>query len=149
MEGGSGFTPAHDMSHTRPADVLVQNWVGGKPAAFDFTVTSPLTPKTLGQSSICSGFAAELAETRKHHAEQQCLSVLSLVGVIFPSVAVETYGNWGKEAVNTFALLACRIAIDSGYARSKVAHDLYSRMNLNIVLTRSIARAILVRGLGL
>ena len=31
----SGFTP--DISHTRPANVLVQNWVGGKPAAFDFT----------------------------------------------------------------------------------------------------------------
>ena len=43
VEEGSGHTP--DMSHTRPADVLVQNWVGGKPAAFDFTVTSPLIPK--------------------------------------------------------------------------------------------------------
>ena len=50
VEEGSGLTP--DMSRTRPADVLVQNWVGGKPAAFDFTVTSPLIPKTLGQSSI-------------------------------------------------------------------------------------------------
>ena len=37
VEEGSGLTP--DMSHTRPADALVQNWVGGKPDAFDFTVT--------------------------------------------------------------------------------------------------------------
>ena len=54
VEEGSGFTP--DMSHTQPADVLVQNWVGGK------------IPKTLGQSSIHSSFAAELAETRKHQS---------------------------------------------------------------------------------
>ena len=36
VEEGSGLTP--DMSHIRPADVLLQNWLGGKPAAFDFTV---------------------------------------------------------------------------------------------------------------
>ena len=30
VEAGSGLTP--DMT---PADVLVQNWVGGNPAAFD------------------------------------------------------------------------------------------------------------------
>ena len=52
-------------------------------------------------------------------------------------LAVETHGNWGKEAVNAFALLARRIAMHSGYARSKVTHDLYSKMNLT--LTRSIA----------
>ena len=42
MEVGSGLR--HDARRTRPADVLVPNWVLGKPAAFDITVTSPLTP---------------------------------------------------------------------------------------------------------
>ena len=46
MEVGSGL--GHDARRTRPADgVLVPNWVLGKPAAFDITVTSPLTPITL------------------------------------------------------------------------------------------------------
>ena len=108
--------------------------VGGKPAAFDFTVTSPLTPKSLGQSSNCFGFAAELAETRKHQSNDAKCSELSWSSL---PLAVETYGNWGKEAVNTFVLLARRIAMHSGYARSKITHDLYNKMNLT--LTRSIA----------
>ena len=35
-----------DKRHSRPADILVQNWIIGKPAAFDFTVTSPLNLTT-------------------------------------------------------------------------------------------------------
>ena len=65
MEDGSGLTP--DMSHSWPADFLVHEYlVGGKPAAFDFTITSPLTPEILGQSSTHSGFAAEVAEIHKY-----------------------------------------------------------------------------------
>ena len=98
----------------------------------------------MGQLSICSGFAAELAETCKHHGNNDKCSEL---GWSCLPLAVETYGkNWGKEAVNAFALLACRIAMHSGYARSKVTHDLHSKMNLT--LTRSMAQALLVRGLG-
>ena len=106
----------------------------------NFIITSPLIPKPLGQSSIRSGFAAELTETCKHQSNNAKCSELGWS--CFP-LAVETYGNWGKEAVNTFVH---RIAMYSGYARSKVTHDLYSKMNLT--LTRSIARATLVRGLG-
>ena len=51
----------------------MQNWVGGKPAAFNFTITS----------AKCSEFG------------WGCLPL-----------AVETCGNWGKEVVNTFVLLA-------------------------------------------
>ena len=40
VEAGNNLTPDH--SHTRPADVLVQNWSRGRPAAFDICVTSPL-----------------------------------------------------------------------------------------------------------
>ena len=40
LEVGNNLTPDHD--HSRPADVLVHNWSLGKPAAFDFCVTSPL-----------------------------------------------------------------------------------------------------------
>eukprot|EP00731_Ephydatia_muelleri_P035490 Em0128g7a len=40
VEAGSGL--GRDEHHTRPADVLAANWMLGKPAAFDFAVTSPL-----------------------------------------------------------------------------------------------------------
>ena len=40
VEAGNNITPDH--SHTRPADVLVQNWSRGRPAAFDICVTHRL-----------------------------------------------------------------------------------------------------------
>ena len=64
LEAGSGLTPSLD--HARPADVLVRNWAQGKPAAFDITVTSPLTPAILAEASMRVGTAAEAAERRKH-----------------------------------------------------------------------------------
>eukprot|EP00731_Ephydatia_muelleri_P007722 Em0004g60a len=54
--------------NTRPADVLVQDWVRGSPAAIDITVTSPLTPAMLRDASTSAGSAAYAAECRKHEA---------------------------------------------------------------------------------
>ncbi|KAL5518192.1 hypothetical protein EMCRGX_G003880 [Ephydatia muelleri] len=42
---------ARDHVNSRPADVLVQGWDGGKPAAYDITVASLLTPVTLNSAS--------------------------------------------------------------------------------------------------
>ena len=39
VEAGSALTP--DLFRSRPADTLVNNWIGGFPASFDFTVISP------------------------------------------------------------------------------------------------------------
>ena len=72
VESGSGLTP--DLSHTRPADVLVLNWERGKHTAFDMiTVTSPLIPNC---SKPSEGAAAEEAETRKHKInDPKCLKL--------------------------------------------------------------------------
>ena len=57
IEAGSGLDV--EGSRTRPADILVHNWEFGKPAALDFTITSPLNPSTLSvmagsnSASIC------------------------------------------------------------------------------------------------
>ena len=51
-----------DHLNPLPADVLVQGWDRGKPAAFDITVTSRLTPATLRDASTSSGAAAHGAE---------------------------------------------------------------------------------------
>ena len=45
VEVGQGLSRV--QSNSRPADVLVDAWERTKPAAFDVTVTSPLTPATL------------------------------------------------------------------------------------------------------
>ena len=57
VEMGNNLT---NHSHTRPADLLVPNWVLGKPAAFDLSVTSPLNPTTLLEASVTTGVAAKV-----------------------------------------------------------------------------------------
>ena len=57
-----GYGLARDHVNSRPADVLVQGWDRGKPAAFDVTVASPLTPVTLNNASTSVGAAAYAAE---------------------------------------------------------------------------------------
>eukprot|EP00731_Ephydatia_muelleri_P022333 Em0014g924a len=53
-------------SHTHPADLLVPNWVLGKPTAFDLSATSPLNPTTLLEASVTTDVAALTTELRKH-----------------------------------------------------------------------------------
>ena len=57
------------------------------------------------------------------------------LGCMCVLLAVETYGNWGREAHTFFTRLATRLAICTS-----LPADLYGRLRL--VLTRSIARAI-------
>ena len=64
MEAGSEL--GRNEHHTRPADVLAANWMLGKPAAFDFAITSPLISSTLHEVSVTTGSAAYATEVRKH-----------------------------------------------------------------------------------
>ena len=77
VEVGYGFTS--EERHTRPADVLAANWMMGKPAAFDFTVTSPLTSSNLPEASVTAGSAAFAAEERKHKANDSKCAELGWV----------------------------------------------------------------------
>ena len=64
IEAGSGL--GHEHLHTRPADVLLPNWVCSKPAALDFTVVSPLGSAHIAEVGTTAGSAALSAEGRKH-----------------------------------------------------------------------------------
>eukprot|EP00731_Ephydatia_muelleri_P020965 Em0013g692a len=85
------------------ADVLVQDWVRGSPAAIDITVTSPLTPAMLRDASTSAGSAAYAAECRKHEANDTKCQELGWTCI---PLAVETFGHWGKEAQAVFSRLA-------------------------------------------
>ena len=61
-----GYGLSLENINSRPADILVQSLDRGHPAAFDVTVTSPLTPAILNISSIYEGAAGRVAEARKH-----------------------------------------------------------------------------------
>ena len=140
VEAGYGLT--HDNSRSRLADVLVTRWEKGLPAALDITVTSPLNPAILDESCSTAGVAAVTAESRKHVAnDPKCFEL----GWTCVPLAVETYGNWGVEAQETFSRLASLLAASHSVSKSKATADIYGRSNLT--LTRSVARAILARGL--
>ena len=135
-----GYGLSGDHINTRPADVLVQGWDRGKPAAFDITVTSPLTPATLTDASTVSGAAARAAECREHSTNDARCQELGWVCI---PLAVETFGHWGKEAQNVFSHLASLLSIHQGRPKSVALFDIYSRMNMCLV--RAVSRAIMGR----
>ena len=56
-------------------------------------------------------------------------------------IIVESYGAWGKEALEAFSMLASRLATSSSRPKSMVLSELYGRLNLHLV--RANVRAIL------
>ena len=138
VEVGQGLSRV--QINSRPADVLVDAWDRAKPAAFDVVVTSPLTPATLHDACNSAGVAAHKAECRKHSSNYPKCQEL---GWLCVPLAVESYGNWGKEAQNTFARLASILSISLHCPKAKVLTEIYGRLNISLV--RSVARAILPR----
>ena len=58
-------------------------------------------------------------------------------------LAVETYGNWGKEAQCFFSRLASLLSISQAIPKPKMLYEIYGRLNMSLV--RSVARAIMGR----
>ena len=140
VERGYGLT--RNFTHTRPADILIAGWDRGKPAALDLTISSPLCSAILSESCHQAGAAALAAEACKLHSNG--LKCQELGRSCIP-LAVETYGNWGKEAHDTFSRRASYLAIHQSSPKSAVVAEIYGQ--LNIALVRSTARAILAREL--
>ena len=138
VEAGNDLTADH--SHTHPADLLLANWTTGKTAAFDISVTSPLSTHTLMEAGVSAGSAALASEGRKHRANDAKCKELGWLCI--PMVA-ETYGVWGNEAVEAFSQLASRLATLTCRPKSAVLRDIYGRLNLHLV--RAYATAILTR----
>ncbi|KAL5515153.1 hypothetical protein EMCRGX_G000280 [Ephydatia muelleri] len=138
IEVGSGL--GLDRLHSCPADVLVNNWHLGKPAAFDLTITSPLNPITLTEAGVRCGSSALFAEVRKHNANDSKCAELGWVCI---PLAVESYGCWGTEAQQSFSRLAARLAIQMGCSKSQATTIVYQRLSLSLM--RANARALLSR----
>ena len=93
VEAGAGLST--DLSQSRPADILVQDWEQGKPATFDISVTR-------------AGAASEAAELRKHAANDAKSGELGWVSI---PLVVESYGAWGWETQQCFFRLAFCLAV--------------------------------------
>ena len=128
--------------HTRPADVLVPNWVLDKSAAFDLSVTSTLNAHVFQEASVTAGSAAMAAQIRKHRVNDGKCSELGWVCI---PLVVETYGCWGTEAIQALSRLATRLSTRQGLPKSLVCNELFGRLSLALV--RANSRAILSRSL--
>ncbi|KAL5475298.1 hypothetical protein EMCRGX_G027384 [Ephydatia muelleri] len=113
-------------------------WDRGHPAAFDVTVISPLTPATLNFSAVTEGAAAQAAEERKHASNDAKCEDLGWTCI---PLAVESYGNWGKEARDVFNRLASLLAFGHSSTKPRLLTEIYSHLNMS--LARSAAKAIM------
>ncbi|KAL5502338.1 hypothetical protein EMCRGX_G009091 [Ephydatia muelleri] len=121
VEAGSGL--GRDEHHTQPADVLANNWMLGKPAAFDFAVTSPLNSSTLHEASVTAGSAPHATEARKHQAKDVKCAELGWVSI---PVVVETYGC-------SLSQRASRLAMRLNSPKSTTTASLYGRLRITLV----------------
>ena len=138
VEAGCNLTSDH--SHFHPADALISNWVLGKTAACDLSVTLPLNSKILSEAGVTARAIAHATELRKHDANDAKYSDL---GWICIPLLVESFGAWGKEALDAFSMLASHLVTSSSRPKSMVLSELYGRLNLHLVRTN--VRAILCR----
>ena len=125
LESGHGIT--RDLTHTRPADILIAGWDRGKPAALDLTITSPLCSAILSESCHQAGASALAPEARKLHFNGPKCQELGWSCI---PLAVETYGNWDKQAHNMFSRLAFYLAIHQSSPKSSVVAEIYGRLNM-------------------
>ena len=130
IEAGSGL--GHEHLHTRPADVLLPNWVYSKPAALDFTVVSPLVQPLLLKRVPQQG---QLPSQQKEAPR----SALSSTGYV--SQWLWSYMKlWGEEVQHTFSRLATRPAVKSSVPKPEALSSIYTR--LNMMLVRANAKAL-------
>ena len=127
VEAGAGLST--DLSQSRPADILVQDWDRGKPATFDISVVSQLNSNVLSAAGARAGAASEVAELRKHTANDAKCAELGWVSI---PLVVESYGAWGKEAHQSFSKIASRLAIHGCVPKSMATFELYARLNISL-----------------
>ena len=90
-------------------------------------MASPLNPAILDESCSTAGVAAVAAESHKHVAnDPKCFEL----GWTCVPLAVETYGNWGVEAQETFSCLASVLPASHSVSKSKATDNIYGRLNL-------------------
>ena len=120
-----GRSRKHTCNH--PADVLVPNWVLGKPVAFDLSVTSTLKTQVFQEGSVTAGSAASAAQILKHGLNDERCRELGWVCI---PLVVETYGCWGTEAIQALSRLATHLSTRQSRPKS-LACELFSCNDLH------------------
>ena len=94
-------------SLSRPADILLPNWKGGRPAALDVHVISPLQQQTLNEASFTPGHALQVGVNRKLASS---LSACRSAGLHFIPLVAETLGGLADDTIQTVRSIGKAIA---------------------------------------
>eukprot|EP00731_Ephydatia_muelleri_P006835 Em0003g1083a len=84
---------------------------------------------TLNEVSIHERAAALAAETRKHAANDARCQALGWSCI---PLAVETFGNWGREAQCVFSRLATLLTLRQHRPKSSVVKDIYGCLSISL-----------------
>ena len=112
---------------SRPADVLLPHWVGGKDAALDVTVVNPCQTATVVGAATTAGHALNHAYQRKvRGAGEACLRQ----GVAFLPMVVESFGGWHEGAVREVERLGAALARQSGQEEEEAVRHLWGKLGM-------------------
>ena len=116
-------------SSSRPADVFLPNWIGGRPAALDVTVISTLQALTLSGAADTQGHALQVGEQRKMAAHSEACRA---VGVSFIPLVAETLGGWSEEAVYNIVRIGRLLGQRSGSPPADTTRHLFQRLSVSL-----------------
>ena len=124
VKEGRALLPGDDR---RPADILVPNWAGGRDAAMDVTVVTPLQAATVAEASLTPGHALTFAYQRKMRgAAEDCRRE----GISFLPLVVESLGGWHSAAETEVKKLGSALARQNGQEEDEVLRHLWGRLGL-------------------
>ena len=114
-------------SMSRPADIFLPTWHGGRPAAVDVHVISPLQQSIVLESAFTPGHALHVGTQRKLAAHlQPCRSV----GVTFIPLVVESLGGLSEDLIKTARDIGDFMdqRVNPSHARSSCTKHLFHRL---------------------
>ena len=115
---------------SKPADVFIPHWQGGKDVALDVTVVNPLQDALVQGAATTPGHALTIAHSRKMDKSwEPC----SLQGITFIPVAVESLGGWHKSAVAEVKKLGCAKARHLGEEESVEVQRLFQKLSVALM----------------
>ncbi len=114
-------------SMSRPADILLPTWHGGRPAALDVHVISPLQQSIIHEAASTPGHALQVGIQRKLTAHlQPCRSV----GITFTPIVAETLGGLCEDTINTVRAIGEAIdqRVNPSYSTPSCTKHLFHRL---------------------
>ena len=115
---------------SRPADILIPCWIDSKDAALDVTVTNPLQKSLAGDPTKEAGHALGLAKARK---ERLARAACERENLFFVPLAVETFGGWDLQAIDTFKRISSALARYEGLDEGVVSYQFVNRLSVQLM----------------